>query len=102
MSPTKNSHEDRRAALMTTIDTSRPAGIIRLANSFADAKALLTAVELGLFTELHNAPADTEEIRTRLGLNGRGLSDWLDLLVELGLLERADGKYRNGSGPDQF
>ncbi|MEW2380540.1 methyltransferase [Micromonospora sp. NPDC047707] len=86
----------------TATDTSRPAGILRLANSFCDAKALLTAVELGLFTTLRAGPASVEEIRGKLGLHGRGLSDWLDLLVELRLLQEVDGRYRNGSGADRF
>ncbi|GAA3083759.1 methyltransferase [Streptosporangium carneum] len=88
---------------MTSIptDTSRPAGILRLANSFCDAKALLTAVELGLFTTLHGGAADVAEIRDRLGLHGRGLSDWLDLLVELDLLESREGRYSNGPGAER-
>ncbi|GLW06782.1 O-methyltransferase [Microtetraspora sp. NBRC 13810] len=86
----------------TTTDTSRPAGILRLANSFCDAKALLTAVELGLFTTLHEGPAGAEEIRERLGLHGRGLADWLDLLVEVRLLEREGDRYRNGPGADRY
>ncbi|MFI0349056.1 methyltransferase [Actinomadura sp. 9N407] len=87
---------------MTTTDTTSAAGILRLGNSFCDAKALLTAVELGLFTVLREGPAGPEEIRDRLGLHGRGLSDWLGLLTELGLLERRDGRYRNGPGADGF
>lgn len=86
----------------TTPDTSRPAGILRLANSFCDAKALLTAVELGLFTTLNAGPASEVEIREALGLHGRGLSDWLDLLVELGLLDRKGDKFQNASGPDRY
>ncbi|HEX4221166.1 MAG TPA: methyltransferase [Pseudonocardiaceae bacterium] len=87
----------------TELDTSTPAGIIRLGNAFCDAKALLTAVELGLFTTLRESgPSTTEEIRGRLGLHGRGLSDFLDLLASLGLLERADGKYGNAAGPDRY
>ena len=84
------------------MDRNRPAGILRLANSFCDAKALLTAVELGLFTLLRAGPADTEEIREKLGLHGRGLSDWLDLLTELELLELVDGRYGNCAGADAY
>jgi SAM-dependent methyltransferase len=86
----------------TDTDTSGPAGILRLANSFCDAKAVLTAVELGLFTALDTGPATIEEIRGRLGLHGRGLSDWLDLLTDLTLLEKSDGRYRNGIGADRY
>jgi SAM-dependent methyltransferase len=89
---------------MTNIagDTGTSAGILRLANSFCDAKALLTAVELGLFDVLSTGPASWEEIRESLGLQGRGLSDWLNLLTGLGLLEREDGRYRNSAGAGTY
>jgi hypothetical protein len=83
-------------------DTSTPAGILRLGNIFCDAKALLTAVELGLVTVLHNGPATEEQIRQRLRLHGRGLSDFLNLLVALGLLERTDSRYHNAAGADRY
>ncbi|WP_131738441.1 methyltransferase [Actinomadura roseirufa] len=86
----------------TVPDTSLPSGILKLANGFCDAKAVLTAVELGLFTTLHNAPADVEKIRQDLQLHGRGLADWLDLLVELTLLEHKDGRYHNSTGADRY
>jgi hypothetical protein len=92
------------AMRMTSIapDTSTPAGILRLGNLFCDAKAVLTAVELGLFTTLHNSPLTEEEIRTILELHGRGLSDWLNLLVALGLLDNPDGRYTNAPGADRY
>lgn len=87
----------------TSPDVSTPAGIIRLSNAFCDAKALLTAVELGLFTTLHEKGASSEEeIRKELGLHGRGLSDWLNLLAALGLLVRRDGGYANAAGSDAY
>ena len=86
----------------TVPDVDTPAGIIRLGNAFCDAKALLTAVELDLFSTLHPAPASVEEIRNRLGLHGRGLFDFLQLLVALGLLEKISDRYRNAAGADQY
>lgn len=86
----------------TAGDTGTPAGILRLANAFCDAKALLTAVELGLFTTLSARPATCDEIRQLLGLHGRGLSDWLNLLVGLGMLERDGGTYRNAPGAGRY
>lgn len=83
-------------------ETSTPAGILRLGNAFCDAKALLTAVELGLFTALHHGPATEEQIRQHLGLHGRGLSDFLNLLGALGLLERTGGEYRNTTAADRY
>ncbi|WP_244287284.1 methyltransferase [Amycolatopsis rubida] len=81
---------------------STPAGIIRLGSAFCDAKALLTAVELDLFSTLCAVPAPIDEIRDRLGLHGRGLSDFLQLLVALGLLEKSGDRYRNAAGADQY
>jgi SAM-dependent methyltransferase len=75
-------------------------GILRLGNAFSEAQALLTAVELGLFTALHDAPATERDIGHRLGLHGRGLRDFLALLVALGLLEKEDGRYLNAEGAD--
>ncbi|CAM3691121.1 methyltransferase [Kibdelosporangium persicum] len=86
----------------TVPDVSTPAGIIRLCNAFCDAKALLTAAELDLFTVLHAGPLTEEEIRLRLELHGRGLRDFLQLLVALGLVEKQDGHYRNAPGADRY
>jgi hypothetical protein len=83
-------------------DASTPAGIFRLGNMFCDAKALLTAVELDLFTILHNKPATQEQICQRLALHGRGLSDFLNLLVALGFLHRTGGWFRNAAGADRY
>ncbi|MFF4403252.1 methyltransferase [Streptomyces sp. NPDC001404] len=83
-------------------DTSTAAGILRQANAFCDAKALLTAVELGLFTTLREGAATEPEIRQRLELHGRGLPDWLNLLAGMGLLVREDGRYGNAPGADQY
>ena len=58
-------------------------------------KVLLSAVELGLFTELASAPLDAGAIGRRLGLHPRGLRDFLDALVALGMLARNDGLYSN-------
>ncbi|MGW2490588.1 methyltransferase [Streptomyces sp. NPDC001606] len=87
----------------TAWDTGTAAGLLRLGNRFCDAKALLTAVRLDLFTVLDKGPADAEELRARLGLHGRGLADFLDLLTALGLLRRDEGRrYRNAEGAARF
>lgn len=87
----------------TSLDVSTSAGIIRLGNAFCDAKALLTAVELGLFTTLQEkGPSTEEEIRKELGLHGRGLADFLNLLSALGLLTREAGRYGNTEGTGTY
>ncbi|MCQ4084243.1 acetylserotonin O-methyltransferase [Streptomyces sp. RB6PN25] len=80
-------------------DVATAADLLRLGNMFCDAKALLTAVRLDLFTVLDEKPATAEELRVRLGLHGRGLADFLGLLTALGLLHRdAQGRFRNTEG----
>ncbi|MER5424672.1 methyltransferase [Streptosporangium roseum] len=86
----------------TAPDIGSVHGILRLGNAFCQAQALLTAVELDLFTVLHDGPATEEEISGRLGLHGRGLRDFLRLLVVLGLLEEENGRYRAAAGPDRY
>lgn len=76
-------------------------GILRLGNAFCQAQALLTAVELDLFTALHDSPATAEDIRGRLGLHGRALQDFLSLLVVIGLLSEDEGRYRNAAIADR-
>jgi len=79
-----------------------PARILELGFGFWASKTLLSAVELGVFTELALAPADAATLRQRLGLHERAAVDFLDALVALGLLERQDGAYRNAPEADLF
>jgi O-methyltransferase domain/Dimerisation domain len=77
-------------------------GIMQLGFGFRGAKALLSAVELDLFTELAVAPGDAETLRQRLGLDERGARDFFDALVALGMLERQHGIYRNTPETDFY
>jgi 2-polyprenyl-3-methyl-5-hydroxy-6-metoxy-1,4-benzoquinol methylase len=70
--------------------------------SFWTAKTLLSATQLGLFTELANGPLELETISTRLNLHPRSARDFLDALVALGLLERKEGLYTNTAETDLF
>jgi SAM-dependent methyltransferase len=72
-----------------------PSGIIQLGMAFWGSKTLLSAVELGVFTELAGGPKDAEELGTRLGLHKRGTRDFLDALVALKMLERQGSLYMN-------
>jgi predicted O-methyltransferase YrrM len=73
---------------------------------FFASKVLLSAVELKLFTTLGQQPATCQELARSLALNGRGLQDFLDALVSLGLLERqgnGDGaRYSNSAHAAMF
>lgn len=79
-----------------------PEKILETAAAFAPAKALLTAIELGIFTELAQGPLDLPALTERLGLHPRGARDYLDLLVSLHFLERQDGIYSNAPETDLF
>jgi hypothetical protein len=83
-------------------DQSVPDGILELSFAFLGSKALLSAVELGLFTELAHGPLDAEPLRQRLGLHPRAAHDFFDALVALGMLDREDGRYRNTPETDCY
>jgi len=82
--------------------TVTPEKILQLGFGFWASKTLLSAVELGVFTELAKGPADAETLRTRLKLHARAARDFFDALVALGMLERQDGRYRNTAESDAF
>jgi 8-O-methyltransferase len=63
--------------------------------AFYGSRAVVSAVELDLFTRLADAPADAPALCADLGLHPRGAADFLDALVALDLLERDDDeRYR--------
>ena len=74
-----------------------PDAILQLGLGFWGSKALLSAVELGLFTMLEEAgPQEAVAIGARCGLHPRALRDFLDALVALRMLGRdAEGRYAN-------
>ncbi|HKZ97687.1 MAG TPA: methyltransferase [Hyphomicrobiaceae bacterium] len=79
-----------------------PERILELGMGFWGSKTLLSAVELGLFTQLARGPADAETLSRRLGLHARSARDFLDALVALKMLDRQDGLYRNTPATDLF
>lgn len=80
-----------------------PDHIMQTGFGFAASKTLLSAVEIGLFTELAvSGPLDLSTLSHRLKLHGRSAQDFLDALVALKFLERRDGKYFNTPESDHF
>ena len=76
-----------------------PGAIMQLGTAFWASKTLLSAVELGLFSELAaNGPGDAEALRARLGLHPRSARDFFDALVALGMLERTRRRLRQHGG----
>jgi len=83
-----------------------PERILEIGFGFFASKALLSAVELDLFSVLGSTPLSAVEIAERVGLHGRSRYDFLDALVSLGLLDRAgdgaQGRYANTAATAAF
>jgi hypothetical protein len=79
-----------------------PERILQTGLGFWASKTLLSAIELGVFTELARGSAPLEPLRARLGLHARSAHDFLDALVALGFLQRANGHYQNTPESDLF
>jgi hypothetical protein len=90
--------EERRAMG----DEVVPDRILELSFAFFGSKTLLSAAELGLFTELANGPLDAEALRQRLGLHPRAARDFFDALVAVDLLAREDDQYCNTPETDRY
>ena len=81
---------------MTTLS---PARIMEVGMAFWQAKVLLSAVELGLFTELGANSMTGPALQGALRLHARANPDFFDALVALGFLDRdgtgPEARYRN-------
>lgn len=75
------------------MSAATPEHIMQIGMGFWASKTLLSAVELGVFSTLANAPADLPTLQRKLGLHQRSARDFLDALVALKLLERENGIY---------
>lgn len=83
-----------------------PGYIMQTATGFWASKALLTAVELDLFSTLGEGALTATELGDALGLHPRGTYDFFDALVALKFLDRdgdgPDGRYRNTADTGAF
>jgi hypothetical protein len=79
-----------------------PDRIVELGYAFWGARAVHSAVELRVFSELAIGPLDADALRVRVGLHPRCARDFLDALVALGMLQRTDGLYSNTVETDPF
>lgn len=80
-----------------------PDNIMQLGLGFWASKTLLSAVELGVFTELAKEPLSVEALGERLKLHPRSAHDFLDALVSLRMLQReSNGLYSNTPEADMF
>lgn len=85
-----------------TASAPSPDHILQTGMAFWASKALLSAVEMEVFTELAKGPEPLDALTGRLGLHPRSARDFLDTLVALGFLDRKDGVYSNTPSTDLF
>lgn len=79
-----------------------PEKILQTGTAFWASKTLLSAVEMGVFTELSDGRESLSSLSGRLGLHPRSARDFLDTLVALGFLERNSDGYANTPETDLF
>src|ERR1019366_7798727 len=80
-----------------------PENILQFGLGYWGSKSFLSAIELGLVSELAKGPLNLDAVRARLKLHARSVRDFLDALVAMRMLERnADGKYSNTPETDLF
>jgi precorrin-6B methylase 2 len=79
-----------------------PGRILQTGLAFWPAKTLLSAIEIGVFTELAAGPEPFELLTGRLGLHKRSARDFLDTLVALGFLTRSNNVYGNTAETNLF
>lgn len=75
---------------------------MQLGLAFWGSKTLLSAIELGVFTELAKGPLGAAELTERLNLHSRGARDFFDALVSLGMIQRDGESYSNTAATDLF
>jgi precorrin-6B methylase 2 len=79
-----------------------PEKILQTGLAFWASKSLLSAIEMGVFTELSHGPEGFDALSGRLGLHARAARDFLDTLVALGFLKRDGDRYGNTPETDLF
>jgi len=84
------------------MSAATPEHIMQVGLGFWASKTLLSAVELGVFSTLADAPADLPTLQRKLALHQRSARDFVDALVALKLLDRENGVYSNTVDTDLF
>jgi Dimerisation domain len=79
-----------------------PERILQTGLAFWPSKTPLSAIEMGVFTELAHGPEKFKALSGRLGLHPRSARDFLDTLTALGFLQRTGDTYANTPETDLF
>ncbi len=87
---------------MSLIAEPAPDRILQLALAYWGSKTLLSAIELGVFTELAGGPQNLKSLSGKLGVHQRSARDFFDSLVALGMLRRRGKRYCNTPETDFY
>ena len=79
-----------------------PMAVMRIASAYWNSSVLHVAHSLDVFTALAAAPATAAEVAKKCGADERGIELILIACVGLGLLEKRDGKFKNGPVAETF
>ena len=84
------------------MSTPDPDDVLQLFLGFWVSRTVMAAVELGVFEALEGEAVALPEAQAALGLAARPARALLDTCVATGLLEKADGRYRNSPLASRF
>ncbi len=77
--------------------------LFEIGSAYRQAKVLLSAVELGVFSVLATGPLSAVDLAARTNVSERAARDFFDALVAMDLLTRdAQGHYRNTDEADRY
>jgi hypothetical protein len=77
--------------------------LFEIGSAYRQAKVLLSAVELGVFSALTAGPRNAIDLANKIQLHRRGARDFFDALVAMGLLKRdGEGNYHNTEESDHY
>ncbi|MEO8597515.1 MAG: methyltransferase [Candidatus Solibacter sp.] len=72
-----------------------PQPVLDLIEAFRRSKTMFTAVSMGIFDALRQAPASAADLAAKLKANRDAMTSLLDACAALGLLEKRGGVYHN-------
>jgi acetylserotonin N-methyltransferase len=78
------------------------APVLDLIEAFRRSKTMFTALSMGIFDRLHEAPAAAANLALAMGAHGGATERLLDACAALGLLEKRDGFYRNAAVAETY
>jgi len=96
-------HRDRYRVMVKAKDDAGilPDDLYEMTRSFMPSRALLTALELDVFTAVGEG-ASAENVARRMGTNPRATEMLLNVLASLKLLEKKDGTFFNTARSARF